>query len=146
MVLGEIHGIQSAEGSGQVGRLFVLEASWLCVAKRTQNGQWPERPCVSLVTEVKVSIKHNVESCVHHWGYGDGLFSMKGCKLGGVPPTVICSQQSSCMLVSSRTYVGHTKGRMELFVPCLWDNWILYDINGGLALAVDSVLDSLSGQ
>lgn len=26
--------------------LFLLKASWLCMAKGTHNGQWPERPCV----------------------------------------------------------------------------------------------------
>lgn len=63
-----------------------------------------------------------------------GFFSMKGCNLGGVPQTIVYSQQSSCMLVYLLTYVGHTKGRIELFVPCLWDNWVLYDINGDSAL------------
>ena len=113
--------------SGMVSLIFLLKESWLCRIKRKHCGQWPRKPCMILKPQSGYGSQGSLQTqrvklCPRPGPRGWVFFSMKDSDLGGVPQTIVCSQQCSCTLVHLLTYVGHTKGRGGLFVPCPRDD------------------------
>ena len=118
--------------------IFLLKESWLCRIKRKHCGHWPRKPCVILKPRSGYGSQGSLQTqcaklCPRPGPRGWVFLSMKDSNLGGVPQKVVCSQQCSRTLLHLLTYVGHTKGRGGLFVPCPRDDQVLYDINRGSA-------------